>query len=303
MGGCFGRAGQRQDALGNVTQVLDGRARAAGDTHDTGSLEGRGVGKVGDALDLDRSRAHDLAQPGQFLGVRAAPTADHDHEIHALRGLEGVLLPADRHRADGIDDLELVAPADHVGGEFLELPGRLRALADEGHLLASRDAIPVGLFVHDDGVRGETEQPDHFRVLGRPEQDDGVALVDELGELALLLDHPCARAIDDLEAAGLGTLHHLGSDAVCPDHDGGPMIDIVERLDGPDTQRFEVGDDPFVVDDLTERVRRLARCGRFLGLVDRLAHAIAEARALRDVDLGDGAHLGFSIARDPARTG
>ena len=37
--------------------------------------------------------------------------------------------------------------------------------------------------------------------FGRAEQDDRVALLDELGELALLLDDPGAGAVDDLEAA------------------------------------------------------------------------------------------------------
>ncbi len=57
-------------------------------------------------------------------------------------------------------------------------------------------------------------------------------------------------------------------------------------------------DDALVVDDLAEGVRHLAGGRRFLGLVDRLAHAVAEAGALRDADFFDDSH-GPIIARGP----
>ena len=47
----------------------------------------------------------------------------------------------------------------------------------------------------------EAEHADDLGVVRGAEQDDRVALVDELHELAVLLDHPGARAVDDLEAA------------------------------------------------------------------------------------------------------
>ena len=121
---------------------------------------------------------------------------------------------------------------DHVGGQPLELPGRLGALRDERHLLAPRDLRPVVLLVDDDRVRREAEQTDDLGVARRAEQDDRVALLDEPDELALLLDHPGARPVDHLEAARLGALHDLGPDAVGADHDRGAVVDVVERLDG-----------------------------------------------------------------------
>ena len=81
------------------------------------------------------------------------------------------------------------------------------------------------------------EQADDLGVLRRAEQDDRVALLDELCELALLLDDPGAGAVDDLEAARLGALHHLGLDAVGADDDGRAVIDVVERVDGLDAER------------------------------------------------------------------
>ena len=45
--------------------------------------------------------------------------------------------------------------------------------------------------------------------FGRAEQDDRVAVLDELDQLALLLDDPRAGAVDDLEAALLGALHDV----------------------------------------------------------------------------------------------
>ena len=54
---------------------------------------------------------------------------------------------------------------------------------------------------------------------------------------------------------------------------------------------LEVADDALVVDDLAEGMRRLAGGRGLLGLVDRLAHAVAEAGALRDPDLLDRSHV------------
>src|SRR5829696_3761935 len=136
------------------------------------------------------------------------------------------------------------------------------------------------------------------------EQDDRVALVDELDELAVLLDHPGARAVDDLEPARVRTLHDIGSDAVGPDHDRGSVIDVVERLDRLDPEPLEIGDHALVVDDLAEGMGRLASGAGFLCLVDRLADAVAEAGAPGDPDLPNASHNGSIIAwgaRDPGR--
>ena len=265
----------------------------------TALREGRRVAEVVDVLDLDRLGPGDLAQPGQLLGVGARPAPDDDHQVDLAGGLEGVLLAADRDRADGVDDLELVGPRDHEGGQLLELPGRLGRLRDERHPLAPRDGrLPLLLLVDDDRVGCEAEEPDHLGVLGRAEQDDRVAVLDELDQLALLLDDPRAGAVDDLEAALLGAFHDVRPDAVGADDDGRAVVDVVERFDGLDAEVLEVADDALVVDDLAEGMRRLAGGRRLLRLVDRLANAVAEAGALRDADFLDRSH-GPIIARGP----
>ena len=53
---------------------------------------------------------------------------------------------------------------------------------------------------------------------------------------------------------------------------------------------LEVADHALVVDDLAEGVGRLPAGGGLLGLVDRLAHAVAEAGALGDPDVSNGSH-------------
>ena len=83
------------------------------------------------------------------------------------------------------------------------------------------------------------------------------------------------------------------------DHDRCAVIDVVERIDGLDAEPLEIGDDALVVDDLPERVRRLAGRGRLLGHVDGLAHAIAETRPLGDPDLFDGSHVDSIIPWGP----
>src|SRR4029453_9407686 len=88
-------------------------------------------------------------------------------------------------------------------------------------------------------------------------------------------------------------------DAVGPDHDRCAVVDVVERLDGLDAEPLEVADDALVVDDLAQRVRQLAGGRRLLGLVDRLADAVAKAGPLRDSDGFDGSHTGSSIACAP----
>ena len=137
-------------------------------------------------------------------------------------------------------------------------------------------------------------------MLGRAEDDDRVALLDEAGELLLLLDHPGAGAVDDLEAAGLGALHDVRPDTVRADDHGRTVVDVVERLDGLDAEVLQVPDHALVVDDLAEGMRGLAGGRRLLGLVDRLAHAITEPGPLRDADLLDGTHVPI-IPRAPVR--
>ena len=92
---------------------------------------------------------------------------------------------------------------------FSNFQGGWVRLGDERHALLARDPVPVLLVVDDDRVRGEAEQAHDLGVVRRAEQDDRVALVDELLELALLLDHPRAGPVDDLEAARSARLDHL----------------------------------------------------------------------------------------------
>src|SRR4029078_13069166 len=70
-------------------------------------------------------------------------------------------------------------------------------------------------------------------------------------------------------------------------------------LDRLDAERLEVADDPLVVDDLAEGMRRLAGWRGFLGLVDGLADAIADPGALRDANVLDGSHVASIIAWAP----
>ena len=118
----------------------------------------------------------------------------------------------------------------------------------------------------------------------------------------VLLDDPGAGAVDDLETPLVGTLHDIGADAVGADDDGRAVIDVIERVDGLDAEPLEVGDDALVVDDLAQGMRRLAGGRGLLGLVDRLAHAVAEPGPLRDPDVLDGSHDPSIIARGAADT-
>ena len=280
-----------ENPLRDVAQVLDRGRRAAGDADDHAAVEDRRVGQVVGALDLDRGLAGDPDESGELLGIGARAATDDDHQVDRLGGLDRIFLAADRDRADSVDDLELVAAADHERGELLELPRRLGRLADEGEALLARDLqLPLLFLVDDDRVGREAEHADDLGVVRGAEEDDRVALVDELHELAVLLDDPGAGAIDDLEAALVGALHHVRPDAVGPNHDGGTVVHVVEGLDGLDPEALEIGDHALVVDDLAEGMGRLASGAGFLGLVDRLAHAVAEAGASGDPDLPDASH-------------
>ena len=86
----------------------------------------------------------------------------------------------------------------------------------------------------------EAEQADDLGMARRPEQDDRVALFDELLDLALLLDHPRAGAVDDVQAAILGSAQHVGPDAVGADDDRRALGDLVERVDGLDPLGLEL---------------------------------------------------------------
>ena len=157
--------------------------------------------------------------------------------------------------------------------------------------------VPLRFLVDHDGVRRMAQQADRLGMLGRTEEDDRVALIDELLELALLGQHPRAGAVDDLQPALFRAGHDRRRHAVGADHDRRSGVDLVEAVDRADALRHELLDDALVVDDLAEGMRLLALCGGHLGVIDGFPDAIAEARAARDDDLIDGSHVQASIAR------
>ena len=119
--------------------------------------------------------------------------------------------------------------------------------------------VPLLLVVDDDRVGREAEEAHDLGVVGRAEQDDRVALLDELLELLLLVDHPGAGPVDDLEAAVGRPL--AGRSGVTPwarMTTAAPSSTSSSVVDGADPARLEVGDDALVVDDLAERVREPA---------------------------------------------
>ena len=183
-----------------------------------------------------------------------------------------------------------MAPGHHERGQLLEFPGRLCALAEQRHLLAPRDLLPVSFLVDDERVGRKTEQAHDLGVERRPQQNDRVALFDEAPYLSLLLHHPGARAVDDVQSARPGSSQDLRSNAVGSDDHCRPRRDFVQRVYGLDPLGLKLGDYALVVDDLAERSRPLACGRRFLGFVDRLAHSIAEPCAPRDPNLSNVTH-------------
>ena len=65
-------------------------------------------------------------------------------------------------------------------------------------------------------------------------------------------------------------------------------LDLVRQVGGADAAVGEIGLDARVMDQLAEGRDLLALVPRVLRLVDRQAHAIAEAGALGDADVGSG---------------
>src|SRR5579859_3249433 len=115
---------------------------------------------------------------------------------------------------------------------------------------------------------------------------DRVALAGKLGGGLLALDHPGAGRVDDLEIVlATDLLELVAGDAVGAD-DERAALDLVCEVCGADATLGEVGLDPGVVDELPERGDLLALFAGALGLVDRQAHAVAEAGMLGDADLG-----------------
>ncbi len=95
-------------------------------------------------------------------------------------------------------------------------------------------------------------------MVGCAEEHDGVALLDERGELLLLLGHPAAGAVDDVEAPALRSVHDLRRHAVGADDDRCALLHVVELVDRDDALVAQLGVHALVVHDLAERVRGLA---------------------------------------------
>src|SRR6187401_2629770 len=120
----------------------------------------------------------------------------------------------------------------------------------------------------------------------------GVAGFGQLAGGLLRLEDPGAGGIDDLES--LGALHPLelvAWDAMRAD-DERASLDLVREVGGADAAVGEVGLDARVMDQLAEGGDLLALGPRVLRLVDREAHAVAEAGAFRDADVGSDGNLG-----------
>src|SRR4029077_17122853 len=124
---------------------------------------------------------------------------------------------------------------------------------------------------------------------------DGVTLGGELGSGLLALDDPRAGRVDDLQVALAPHLLELVAwHAVRANHEG-PALHLVREVSRSDAPIRQVGLDAGVVDELPECCDLFPLFARVLGLVDRQAHAIAEAGALGDAHVGArggcGAHL------------
>ena len=180
---------------------------------------------------------------------------------------------------------------DHERGQLLELPGRLRGLGDQRHPLAARDAVPVLLLVDDDRVGREAEQADDLGVLRRAEQDDRCSPPSTSSsssrcswmtqvQVPSMTSRPRASARS--MTSGLTPWARMTTAAPWSTSSSDSTVST------PSCCRSR--DDALVVDDLAQGVRRLAGRRRLLRLVDRLAHAIAEAGALGDPDVLDGSH-------------
>ena len=123
-----------------------------------------------DALDLDGRRPDDPAQPGQLLRVRARAAADDDHQVDLAGQLDGVLLAADRDRADGVDDLELVRSATTISAaSFSNFQGGWVDWLDERHrFLRAGPPRPTPL------PRRRRSRPGRSRAGRRPRGGSGV---------------------------------------------------------------------------------------------------------------------------------
>ncbi len=294
----LGRAGHLEDPLGDVAQVLDRRRGAARDADDprrsrtAPGRSGRGRSRSGSPSvpAISHSRVSSLVlaldRPPTTTIRSTSPAASSVSCWRRIVTGQTVLTILSSWARE---TMKAASCSNFQGGWVDCEMSAIRLRARDGRL-------PLLLLVDDDRVGREAEQPDDLGVLGRAEQDDRVAVLDELDQLALLLDDPRAGAVDDLETALLGAFHDVRPDAVGADDDGRAVVDVVERFDGLDAEVLEVADDALVVDDLAEGMRRLAGGRRLLRLVDRLANAVAEAGALRDADFLDRSH-GPIIAR------
>ena len=183
--------------------------------------------------------------------------------------------------------------------QALKLPWRLGGLRDQGHTLATRNGCPILLFVDQDGVWGKAKQADDLWVIRRAEENDLVSLFHESSELAMLLRHPGAGAINHLEAALCCATEHLGGHTMRANNDSGPRRDLIKLVNILDSTGAEVGDQPLVVYDMAQGVGLFPRGAGDLGLINGLTDAIADARALRDDDVLNTSHVGIIAHPDP----
>src|SRR5688572_33164567 len=146
--------GERFRALLHFDERLHRRRAPADEADALLACEPRRL-ELGGVLDVMRVASLHAGKVHELAGVRGVFAPDHDDHVRLARKLGGRVLPLDRHRADGVEDLRLLRDLRDVRDELLERPWRLRRLRDDTRLLHLRQALPLLLRLDDDVVRSE----------------------------------------------------------------------------------------------------------------------------------------------------
>src|SRR5919201_2318870 len=106
-------------------------------TADPGRVE------LGLVLDVVRGATVHSNEVYQLARVRGVLPTDDDDGIDDFGELRRGVLPLHRHRADGIEDLQLLRDVGEMRDEILECPRRLRRLRHHARALHPRELVPL----------------------------------------------------------------------------------------------------------------------------------------------------------------
>jgi hypothetical protein len=266
---------------------IDGPVRCGGPG---GEADRPGVGEpveaeVAGGLYVMHTATMRAAGSDEFARVVALKASDHEHHVRLPGQFDGRLLALFRGLADRIDKPHFSVRESALERAH-ERPDPVDGLGGLGHdpvTVARLQAMHIVLSQHDVEALEISGQTTNFDVLAQADDHGMKTAIDEAEERAMRVMDQRASGLQDDRTVSVEGFQGASGGAVRSDHHGAGGDGSRIGLD-TDPQARQVGEDTFVMHELTENGERFL-AGAGAGELDGVAHAEAHAEMFSADDL------------------